>query len=420
MARPISHPTISYRLLSWLLFPAALFYSGVLAFKHRDFSYLLQRLGQYDTNQTRSSVIWCHCASFGEVNTALPLLKELANRGEYLLVTTNTVTGKQALAKAQLKNAQHAFLPLDYGCFAGNLIRTFTPRICFIFETELWPSLLLTVNRQNIPHVIVNGRISHKTLHAPSLVLKNYKRVLQGTHKILASSEENAARFIALGARPETVTILDNLKFANLSKSPETEKPCGINPPFLLCASTHKGEEQLIISAWKQHKPENLSLVIAIRHPERSKEVSALLDNSCLDYCLHSNNPDNIPEDAIYIIDTLGQLLPFMSQADFVFMGGSLVPIGGHNIIEPAQYGRCILIGPHYHDFKDIVDDMLRHHGITVIQNAEQLMYEVHQLNSHPDTKHRLGMNAEHYLQSKNTVLPSYRDIIFQLLKDYS
>ena len=418
MAKSNSRSTLSYRLLTWGLFPAAFLYTGLIAFKTRNNNYFTQRLGFYKNNINSKRVIWCHCASVGEINTALPLLRSLIKRGEHLLVSTNTITGMQALTKANLDNTQHAFFPLDYIAFAHRLISEYSPKLYLIFETELWPNILLTAANHNIPTVIINGRISKKTLHAPSLILKNYKKALVKIYNIIASSEENAARFIALGAKEEVITTFDNLKFASINASPNLTDECPIDYPFLLCASTHAGEEQSIIEQWKASNPEGLGLVIAIRHPQRCKEVCKILKDHELAYHLHSDNPEKVSKNEIYIIDTLGQLMPFMKQAEFVFMGGSLVPIGGHNIIEPAQYGRCTLIGPHHDDFKDIVNDLKKCNGIIIVNNASQLISEIQRLLSNRETQLQLGNNARNYLNSKQKVLKNYQDLVFKLIDD--
>jgi len=418
MAKSDSHSTLSYRLLTWGLFPAALLYTGFIAFKYSHYQYFIQRFGFYKKEIHSKQVIWCHCASVGEINTALPLLRSLVKTGEHLLVSTNTVTGKNALTKANLDNTQHVFFPLDYSTFANRLIKKFSPKLYLLFETELWPNILHAVAKHDIPTSIINGRISEKTLHAPSLILKNYKSSLRNVCKIIASSEENATRFLALGANPKVITTLDNLKFASVSTAINATGECPIDYPFLLCASTHQGEEQSIIKQWKALKPENIGLVIAIRHPHRSKEVCKILEDEQLAYQLHSSNPKNFSKNEIYIIDTLGQLMPFMEKAQFVFMGGSLAPIGGHNVVEPAQFSRCIFIGPHHNNFKDIVNDLKKCAGITIVNDANQLINETLKLFNNPEAQIRLGNNAKNYLDSKKHVLKNYQDLVFKLIDD--
>ena len=418
MATSNSRTTLSYRLLTWSLFPAALLYTAVIAFKSKNKHYFAQRLGRYKKELNTQQVIWCHCASVGEINTALPLLRSLIKRGEQLLISTNTATGYQALTTAKLSNTQHVFFPLDYSTFANKLIKEFSPRLYLLFETELWPNVLLSILNHNIPIAIINGRISNKTLHAPSLVLKNYKTALAKTCLIIASSKENATRFAALGAHPNSITTLDNLKFASISTSPNHIDECPLNFPFLLCASTHPGEEQAIIQQWKTSNLAHLGLVIAMRHPQRSKEVCKILDANQLAYLLHSSNPDVVSSHEIYIIDTLGQLMPFMKKAEIVFMGGSLMPIGGHNVVEPAQFSRCILIGPYHDDFKDIVNELTKCHGIVIINDASHLIDETHRLLNNPEQKTQLGNNAKNYIDSKKQVLKDYQNLVFKLIDD--
>ena len=424
MAKPDSHSTLSYRLLTWGLFPAALLYTGFTAFKSRNSRYLAQRLGAYKKEINTKQVIWCHCASVGEINTALPLLRSLIERGEHLLVSTNTVTGNQALTNAKLDNTQHVFFPLDYRAFADKLIAEFSPKLCFLFETELWPNILLTIADHTIPIAIINGRISEKTLRAPTLILKNYKKALRQIYMVIASSEENATRFIALGTNPDSITTLGNLKFASINTPSNSIEECPIKFPFLLCASTHQGEEQAIIKQWKISKSEPnlepLGLVIAIRHPQRCKEVCKILEANQLAYQLHSNSPTNVSNNEIYIIDTLGQLMPFMKKAAFVFMGGSLMPIGGHNIVEPAQFSRCILIGPHHDDFREIVNELKECNGIIIVNDAKQLINETLRLLTHRELPLQLGNNAKKYLNSKKRVLNDYQDLVFKLIDDQS
>lgn len=409
--------TFHYRLITWALFPVAFAHAAYTSFKYKNLIYFRQRFAHYPSATATSQPIWCHCASVGEINTALPLLQRLINQGESLIITTNTPTGHQTLVEAKLKNSQHVFLPLDYSFLARRFIKKFQPKHCFIFETELWPNILLSTLRSNIGVVIVNGRISEKTLKAPAFLLKNYQRILFNTHKIISSSEENTARFISLGARTESIITLDNLKFAASSVNENKTFSHPLNFPYLLCASTHEGEEDGILSAWAKHTTQSLGLVIAIRHPQRIKEVIHILENLKLPYHLHSNKHESPSIDSIYIIDTLGELMPFIAHANIVFMGGSLVPVGGHNMLEPALYKRCIFTGPHYHNFKMIVNDLLEHRAIEVVSNAEQLIEKSLAYESRQKEYSTMGENAYRYIKSKQQVLNRYEEVLLKLTK---
>ncbi len=409
--------TLIYRLITWALSPVAFIHTAYVAFKNKRLGYLLNRYAFYKSNPKLNQPIWCHCASVGEINTALPLLKALTMQGETLVITTNTVTGHDTLAQAKLNNSAHAYLPLDYASFAKRFIRNFQPKHCLVFETELWPNILLTTMRHDINVAIVNGRISAKTLNAPVFILKNYSRILSNIQRVISSSEENTSRFISLGAKHQSITTLDNLKFAQ-SNSPDIQHhEAPLTFPFLLCASTHEGEEQRIINAWRKIPHAQLGLVIALRHPQRINEVTRILEHYKLDYCLHSNSTSTPNKDTIYVIDTLGDLQPFIAHANIVFMGGSLVPIGGHNIIEPACYKRCILIGPHHANFQTIVDDLIAHQAIEIVNTAEELIDKSYSYLSNDRKRNAIGENAYHYLQSKKQILSAFEKEISDLIQ---
>jgi len=420
MAKSAPTPSLNYRLITWALFPVACAHTLYIAIKYRNLTYIFNRIGLFKKPSQINQPVWCHCASVGEINTALPLLRTLIKQGESLVITTNTVTGYDTLTHANLSNTYYAFLPLDYTSFAQRLINCFTPKLCLVFETELWPSLLLTTVKNKITLAIMNGRISEKTLNAPAFLLKNYKKILTHTHSIISSSDENTMRFTALGANIDSITTLDNLKFAHL-KSANTNTPSNpLNYAYLLCVSTHEGEEQKILKAWKQHPQNQLGLVIAPRHPQRTNEVRQLLEQFNLAYHLHSNKNPNTSIDTIYIIDTLGELMPFTAHAHIVFMGGSLVPVGGHNVIEPAQFKRCTLIGQHHDDFKNIVNDLKATNGIETIDSAEQLIKLTLSLFDDNEKRIQMGEQAYRYIESKKQVLSTYTDIVQELLNTHT
>ena len=418
MARTITHSTLVYRLLTWLLFPAAFVYSSLVALKYKNAQYFLQRLGSFNKESSLNNLVWCHCASVGEINTALPLLKALTDHGTHLLISTNTITGYKILQNAALKNVTSVYSPLDYVFFAKKFLKAFSPKAALIFETELWPNLLLTAINQSIPVSIINGRITDKTLQAPEFLRRNYKIILAHINTILTSSEENTTRFIALGADRQKIKTLDNLKFAGLIKAQREVPECSVDFPFLLCASTHANEEEMIIKAWKENPPKELGLVIAIRHPQRTKEVCNILKANNFSYCLHSERPANAEKNEIYLIDTIGELLPFMKNAELIFMGGSLVPIGGHNLLEPAQFTKCIFTGPHYESIKEIANDLISCNGIRITKDAKALMHDINQALKSPQMIKQTGDSAKNYLLSKQGVLNTYLEHVLNIIKN--
>ena len=418
MIRTATHSTLAYRLLTWLLFPAALVYSGLTALKYQSLQYFLQRLGIFQGKiHTHNHPVWCHCASIGEINTALPLLQTLAEYDLYLLVSTNTISGRRRLQNLNLNKLTPVYLPLDYIPFVKRFLSTFSPVAGLIFETELWPNLLLTSINRSIPIAVINGRISDKTLRAPAFVRRNYQTILTGAHAILASSAENSARFVMLGANKQTITTPGNLKFATPGKADRNTAECVITYRFLLCASTHADEEEKIIQAWRRHGPRQLGLILAMRHPQRKKQVCRMLKKNNCAYCLHSDQPARTAKNTVYLIDTLGELLPFMKKAELIFMGGSLVPVGGHNLLEAAQFAKCILTGPCHANIKEITDELIDCNGIRIVKDANELVQCVNQLLKSPQLINQIGANAKNYLASKQHILKTYQQQVLNIIR---
>ena len=418
---PTNHqyPTFSYRALTWLLFPGAFIFTTFTAIKYRNFRYWRQRLTIYFGENKCSSSIWCHCASVGEINTALPLLKLLVEKNHTLVVTTNTITGYTTIHNAQLKNTSILYLPVDVGWFATRFFNLVSPAVGLLIETELWPSMVLTAQRRNIPIAIVNGRISTKTLNAPPFLQKNYQRILSHINIIFTSSDENTQRFVQLGAPSDRIQNLDNLKFCL-----PTTKPAQIVPPldfpYLLCASTHADEEKQIITQWQLQKPKNLGLVIAVRHPHRANEVSAEIERAGLNVVRHSAKPTHSKMNDVYLIDTLGELMPFMAHATLVFMGGSLVPVGGHNILEAANVGKCVLVGPNHDNFSQIVKALIQQNGIIIVNNAQELLTRVIELIDDDSRRQQLGKAAQNFALSKQHILTQYMQELEKFISAYS
>ena len=416
MAKHLLNTTIVYRIITWVLFPAAIIHCLVTAIKYRHLAYFFHRLGVYPQFNHSSNPVWCHCASVGELNTALPLLKKLIDKDYTLIISTNTMTSKQVFDRANLTNASHVFLPLDYQWTANRFLKNYSPKNCLVFETELWPNILLSTLNSNVPISIINGRISNNTFDAPNFLKTNYQKILSNISHIFASSQKNASRFISLGANDNVVQIHENLKFANLSATNSVREDKPLSHRFLLCASTHEGEEKVIIKQWKKNPPKELGLVIAVRHPHRAKDVCTIINQSGYNVKLHSQQPTDVLPSDIYVIDTIGDLVPFYQHADIVFMGGSLVPIGGHNVLEPAQFSKCILTGPFFDSFSEIVQGLLHAKGIITINDPEHFIEEVIALNNNDERRASTGNNAKQFILSKTSLLENYSNAVLKIL----
>lgn len=370
-SEPHSTSTLSYRLILWASYPLAFAFTFYLAAKNQDWRYFFQRLGFAYPQRSSGSIAWIHCASVGEVKTITPLLLRFADQFPQLhfVVTTHTHTGAEIVSQLNKQRFTHVYCPLDYRYASRRFLRACAPKAAIFMETEIWPNLILMLANQGIPLSIINGRVSHKTLKAPSFVLRNYQRALATVTDIFAQSDEDRERFIALGAKTQNLKTASNLKYANASNPPKTHNN-PLSSPFVLCASTHEDEEIQIAKAWIKNRIIEHQLVIAPRHPNRIKEICRQFDQAAIRHTLHSQASDQSEIEDVYLIDQIGVLEPFFQHAELVFVGGSLVAKGGHNILEPARYAKCILSGPHYGNFADITRRFADQRALIIADNS--------------------------------------------------
>ena len=351
-----------YRFLLWLLFPAVVAFTIAIALRDGSARYLAQRLGCLRAANTATRPLWIHCASVGETNTALILVKAWLNRhpDDAFTFTTNTITAARVLAaharKAAHGQIRHYYLPLDYPLFCRRFLNVVKPRCALIMETEIWLNLFSECRSRNIPLLIINARLSQQTLNGGRRFKSYYRQSLAAATRILARNEQDAAAFTALGAKPDTVETVGNLKQAAPPADADS-LPNLINRRYLLAASTHEDEEMQAARAWRRalasgNYPENPLLVIAPRHPQRGRTIAQQLKKQGFQVRLKSHDPLLQENTDVYIADTIGELPALIRHADLVFMGGSLTPIGGHNVFEPAQLGVPQVVGPHTHNVR--------------------------------------------------------------------
>ncbi len=331
---------------------------------------LRQRLGQLPTLEASGhSIIWIHCVSVGETQAARPLVKALCERlpSHMLAISTTTRTGQQ-LAKNLFKDQAAAvfYFPLDWRWTVRRALRTINPAVVLIMETELWPNFLRECRRQKIPVAIVNGRLSANSFRRYRMVKSFIGHVLSNIELAAMQTEEDAQRVLMLGMERDRVTVSGNLKFDAGTLPLSEDIPNRIRErfgltsanPLILAASTHEPEEQIILEAYKRLKyaNEQARLMLAPRHPERFQQVASLLERSGLPWARQSANHFESDEKAdVILLDTIGELSSVYSLAAIVFVGGSIAKVGGHNILEPAASGSCILTGPHTHNFEEII-----------------------------------------------------------------
>lgn len=338
-----------------------------------------ERFGVFKAPDLRGS-IWVHAVSVGEVNAAEPLIKAL--REDYpnapLVVTTVTPTGSARVQQLFGASVFHVYLPYDLPFSVHRFLKQVRPRLALIVETEIWPNLYFGCYRRGIPLMIVNARLSGRSLRGYAPMRALLRSALRCVRQIAAQSRTDAARYRLLGADPALVTVSGNLKFDMPvpDGAPEAgeafRQQWGRLRPVWIAASTHEGEELAVLEAHLeilQRLPDAL-LLIAPRHPERFR----LVENSVrsLGFSMAMRSADGVPgaSHQVFLIDSMGELMPFFAASDVAFVGGSLVPIGGHNVLEPAALSRPVLVGPHTFNFEEITLALIRGGGAKrVLQN---------------------------------------------------
>lgn len=401
-----------YRAVLIVIAPVLIAFTAWQSFKARSARYFWQRCGwNYPTRS--DAPVWLHAASVGEVIAALPLLEALRAQHPKLpiVISTFTPTGAR-IAQARLRdNVEHVFLPIDWSGAVARLLDHVRPRCALIMETELWPNLYAACAQRDIPLVIVNARLSARTLRASGGVLRLYTATVRRAAAILARSDTDHAAFVRLGADAQRVHTLGNIKFA-ASSTQNYAGPSLLPRPYVLAASTHADEEQRIATLWKDMETGGRLLVIAPRHPRRRDEILAALAPLRLSIAVRSKNDAVTDTTQIYLADTLGELPIFFAHADIVIMGGSFVKVGGHNILEPARAGKAIVFGPHMHNFADEARTLLDARAALQTASDADLARIAQKLLTAPDERAALGERARATMQPLNDITQRYIEAI--------
>lgn len=351
---------------------------------------LMERFGQVPQRlrlpaQNERS-IWFHAVSVGEVLAISGLITSLKQRepDARIFVSTTTLAG-QTLARQRFGEANVFYLPLDLPFTLNPILRAIHPQLFVLAETEFWPNLLRLVKGSGTRVAVVNARISDRSLPGYRRFRRLLSLVLKNVDLFLAQTETDVERLVSIGAAPDRVKLGGNLKF-DVKASPDSELTSLLSPVLardqqvLVFGSTVEGEEPLLLTAFKRilnEFPQTL-IILAPRHPERFDGVAEWLRTSGLSFWRRSAWAGKPIAGGILLLDTIGELASVYSLAEIAFVGGSLVPRGGHNILEPAHFGKPIIIGPHYENFRDVVREFLTAEAVRVVspdQFAGTLLY---------------------------------------------
>ena len=338
----------------------------------------------------KNRLIWVHAVSVGETRAAQPLVEALQARwpAHRILLTGMTPTGRAAGAEVFGERVIQAYLPYDLPDAVDRFFRHFAPEFGVLMETEIWPNLLAAARRHEIPLLLVNARLSERSARGYRRFAALVRPAFASLAAVAAQSEADAARLAALGAAP--VAVCGNLKF-DVVPAPErlalgqSWRTALAGRPVWLAASTREGEEALLLDAWQRHAGSDALLVLVPRHPQRFAEVAELLAARGLAWRRRS---EGLPDagTAVWLGDSMGEMAAYYAFADLAFIGGSLLPLGGQNLIEAAACGCPVLVGPHTFNFQRATEDALAAGAAQRVADADALMLTVDRLFSEKTT----------------------------------
>ncbi|MYM23347.1 3-deoxy-D-manno-octulosonic acid transferase [Duganella sp. FT135W] len=400
-----------YSLMWWLALPLVLTRLWLRGRKEPGYrQHWAERLGFYPraTASAAAPVVWVHAVSVGETRAAEPLVDALlADYPQSRIILTHMTptgraTGKALFAKHGERLVQ-SYLPYDTGSMVSRFIHHFQPSVCILMETEVWPNLIAVCNARNVPVALANARLSERSLRKATRLGSLLLNAARGITLVAAQTEADAQRVRSLGV--QRVEITGSIKFDVVV--PEAALAIGaklrtaIGPrPVLLCASTREGEEDLILQAFESARIALLAdvlLLIVPRHPQRFDEVEKMIAARGLTVQRRSALPldGSVLQADVLLGDSMGEMFAYYAACDIAFVGGSLMPLGGQNLIEPAALGKPILIGQHTFNFELVTEDALAAGGAQRITDAADLMVTAASLLNDTSARETMGQNAQ-------------------------
>ncbi|WP_430876073.1 lipid IV(A) 3-deoxy-D-manno-octulosonic acid transferase [Gilliamella sp. G0441] len=382
----------------------------------------LERYG-FCKNKVKPNGILVHAVSVGETIAAIPLIKALQQKYPQLpiTVTTMTPTGSERVKTLLKDSVSHVYLPYDLPGAIKRFLKTTKPKIVIIMETELWPNLISQCYKQKIPLIIANARLSERSAARYGKLGKAVKQIFSKISMVAAQNQHDGERFVSLGLPTDHLAITGSIKFdINLSneqrqKINQLKQQWQLNRPVLIAASTHSGEDEIILTAFKKLllKHANLLLILVPRHPERFKTVEKLISDSGFNYLKRSTNQIPTEQTQIVLGDTMGELLELYAMADIAFVGGSLVKQGGHNPLEPALHHIAIITGEYFFNFQVICEQLIEAQGMIVCTNsADDLYSSIDCLLNDNSSRNQLGENAYLVLKQNQGALSRLLTVI--------
>ena len=397
------------------------------AFRHKRYrTGWAERFGKIARKNPTKKCIWLHAVSVGEVNASKTIITELESRFPHfeIMITTTTDTGFGRAAALFGERLQVVYFPFDLSCIMRRAFGRIRPTLCLLMELEVWPNFVATANQLHVPVIVINGRISDKGFAGYSRIKSFARSFFRKVDLVLAQTDEYARRFIELGCPKERVIVTGSLKYDTAHITDRVEGACTLaaqlnitGERLWVAGATGDGEEQIILNVYsrliEQKEFADLRLAIVPRKPERFDEVAQLIEQSGFNLIRYSELKTAAPDagvkskienrklkiDAVVLGDTMGDLRKFYSLASVIFVGRSLVPMGGSDMMEAAALGKCTIFGPHAFNFKQAVEALLKENGAIMVKNEHELLQIMKKCLLEPDFARKIAANGQEVIR---------------------
>lgn len=414
---------ILYSFLFYLVIPAVLarlFWRSLKEPLYRQ--NLLQRFGFVNIEkEVGSELIWVHSVSAGETIAAAPLVRRLVTRGFTVLMTTMTPTGRERVLDLLGDSVLHSYAPYDLPDAVGRFLERSKPKCLVIIDTELWPNIIHQCSLRNVKTILVNGRLSARSAAGYKKISGLAKPMLQEIDYLAVQTFSHGRRFIDLGLGEEKLVVAGSIKFDQELPADFNEKVSQLRGKvgdrlIVIGASTHRGEEEMILNAFRSIRSSHkeLLLILAPRHPHRSNEVAELVEKAGEILQLHSDNRNCNNSTTVLLLDVMGELIYFYGISDIAIVGGSFVPVGGHNLMEAVHAQVPVIMGPHLENIEDIASMFVDNGGMRIARDAAELSVALGSLVSSADERRHLVAQANDVLKINQGALDKVENLIIQ------